>query len=151
MFEAKDPNYELKVSESLAKQGAVTAIGGKLISVEPGRVILELPYSEKITQQHGFVHAGILTTMLDSAAGYAAFSLMPARAEVLTIEFKTNLMAPAKGRYFRFEGRVVKPGRTITFCEADAVAVSDDGESKKVATLTATMMVVQGRDDVKPG
>ena len=135
MFEAKDPEYELKVSESLAKQGAVTAIGGKLVSVEPGRVVLELPYSENITQQHGFVHAGILTTILDSAAGYAAFSLMPAGAEVLTIEFKTNLLAPAKGKHFRFEGRVVKPGRTIMFCEAEAVAVNADDEAKKSQPL----------------
>jgi len=90
----------------------MATIGGELVSVKPGFVVLELPFSEKITQQHGFVHAGILTTMLDSAAGYAAFSLMEPSASVLTIEFKTNLMAPAKGDRFRFEGKVVKPGRT---------------------------------------
>lgn len=149
MFEASDPNYAEKVAESLAKQGAITAIDGKLVSVEPGRVVLELPYSDRITQQHGFVHAGVLTTMMDSSAGYAAFSLMPETAGVLTIEFKTSLMAPAKGERFRFEGRVIKPGRTIMFCEADAFAISNDGTEKKVATLTATMMVVTGRSDVK--
>ncbi len=149
MFEAKDPDYAEKVSRSFAKQGAIAAINGSLTGVEPGMVTLELPYGENITQQHGFVHAGILTTMLDTAVGYAAFSLIPAGAEVLTIEFKTNLLAPAKGDRFRFVGRVVKPGRTIMFCEAQAFAISENHPEKNVANLTATMMVVTGRDDVK--
>lgn len=149
MLNAPDPNYAAKVAESLSKQGAVTAIDGKLVSVEPGRVVLELPFSHRITQQHGFVHAGVLATMLDSSAGYAAFSLMPEDTAVLTIEFKTSLMAPAKGERFRFEGRVIKPGRTIIFCEADAVAIGEDGTEKKVAHMTATMMVVTGRENIR--
>jgi len=149
MFEALDPDYANKVRESLAKQGAIGLIGGELVSVEPGRVVLALPYNTKITQQHGFVHAGIVTTLLDTAAGYAAYSLMPADAEVLTIEFKTNLMAPAKGERFRFEGKVIKRGRTIMFCEADAFAINDNQPDRHVVSLSATMMVVTGRDDVK--
>ncbi|MEM9277567.1 MAG: PaaI family thioesterase [Pseudomonadota bacterium] len=149
MFEPRDPDYKQKVHDSFAKQGAMHLVGGRIVSVEPGHVVLEMPMNEKVTQQHGFVHAGIITTMLDSAAGYSAFSLMPADAQVLTIEFKTNLMAPAKGEHFRFEGRVIKPGRTITFCEATAFAIDADESEKKITTMTATMMAVTGRDDVK--
>jgi len=148
-FEPRDPNFETKVIDSFAKQGAMATIGGELVSVKPGFVVLELPFSEKITQQHGFVHAGILTTMLDSAAGYAAFSLMEPSAAVLTIEFKTNLMAPAKGDRFRFEGKVVKPGRTITFCEAEAFALTAEGKETKITTMSATMMAVTGREEIK--
>ena len=149
MLKPADPNYVAKVANSLAKQNAISTIGGKLVSVDPGHVVLELPYSENLTQQHGFIHAGIITTMLDSAAGYAAFSLMPEEAGVLTVEFKTNLMAPAMGERFRMEGRVVKPGRTLMFCEADAYAINPGSDDKKIATMTATMMVVTGREDVK--
>jgi len=149
IFEPRDPNFETKVIDSFAKQGAMATIGGELVSVKPGFVVLELPFSEKITQQHGFVHAGILTTMLDSAAGYAAFSLMESSAAVLTIEFKTNLMAPAKGDRFRFEGKVVKPGRTITFCEAEAFALTAEGKETKITTMSATMMAVTGREEIK--
>lgn len=149
VFEPRDPNYKKKIQASFANQGAMKTLGGELIAVEPGRVVIELPFSNKITQQHGFVHAGVLTTMMDSAAGYAAFSLMPEEAEVLTIEFKTSLMAPAKGGRFRFQGHVVKSGRTITFTEAEAFALVDGENNRKLATLTATMMTVTGRDDVK--
>ena len=86
-----------------------------------------MAYAEAYTQQHGFMHAGIMTAALDSACGYAAFSLMPANAEVLTVEFKTNLLAPARGSRFVFRAQVVKPGRTLTFCEAQAYAYGDQG------------------------
>lgn len=147
-FKTLDPEFEAKIRNSFSYQGALATLGGKLTLIEPGRCVLEMPYSKSVTQQHGFVHAGILTTMMDSAAGYAAFTLMPTEAEVLTIEFKTSLMHPARGKQFRFEGRVIKPGRTIMFCEADAFALDDTNSEKKVASLTATMMVVMNRDDV---
>ncbi|MEM7214407.1 MAG: PaaI family thioesterase [Pseudomonadota bacterium] len=149
MFQAQDPDYEQKIRDSFAKQGAMELVNGRIASIEPGQVVLEMPMDRMVTQQHGFVHAGIITTMLDSAAGYAAFSLMPADAAVLTIEFKTNLMAPAKGELFRFTGRVIKPGRTITFCEASAIAIERGKPERQITTMTATMMTVLGREDVK--
>ena len=107
-----------------------------------------MPYSESYTQQHGFVHAGIIATALDSACGYAAFSLMTADAAVLTVEFKINLLAPARGDRFLFSSRVVRPGRTITVCEGRAVAVDRKGE-KLVATMTGTMMAVFDRVGIR--
>ncbi len=116
-------------------------LGGSLTSVQPGKVVLEMPFNPTFTQQHGFMHAGAITSMLDSAAGYAALSLMPENAEVLTIELKTSLLSPAKGDHFRFEAIVIKAGRTITFCEAKAIAIEENKE-KAIATLTASMFTV---------
>jgi uncharacterized protein (TIGR00369 family) len=123
-------------------------IGASVAQVEPGRVVIELPYSAALTQQHGFMHAGMIATALDSACGYAAFSLMPAEAGVLTIEYKINLVAPGRGQLFRMEGLVVKPGRTISVVEGRAYAI-DEGQEKLIATMTATEMTITGRDDVK--
>lgn len=148
-FEPRDPEYKQKVHDSFARQGAMETLGASIVNIEPGKVILELPFKPGLSQQHGFLHAGILATMLDTAAGYSAYSLMPPEAAVLTVEFKTSLIAPARGSEFRFEGQVVKPGRTITFCEANAFAVAPGQMEKKVASMTATMMAVTGRDDVK--
>ncbi|MGI9352978.1 MAG: PaaI family thioesterase [Rhizobiaceae bacterium] len=148
VFEPRDPNYEQKVRDSFNRQTAMHTLGGRIVSIEPGHVVLEMAFNQDFMQQHGFIHAGTITTMMDSAAGYAAFTLMSPEAAVLTIEFKTSLLAPAIGEQFRFEGRVTKPGRTITFCEADAIAVDADGAEKKVAIMTATMMSVTGRDDI---
>ncbi|MEM9331234.1 MAG: PaaI family thioesterase [Pseudomonadota bacterium] len=150
MFKPRDPEFEAKVKTSFAKQGAMQLIGGELIAVEPGLVTLEMPMKDTITQQNGFVHAGIITTMMDSAAGYAAFSLMEPEAAVLTIEFKTNLMAPARGNRFRFIGRVIKPGKTITFCEAEAIALEAGLPDQKVSTMSATMMAVTDRPLIRP-
>jgi uncharacterized protein (TIGR00369 family) len=94
------------------------------------------------TQQHGFIHAGIITTALDSACGYAAFSLMPADAAVLTVEFKTNFVAPAKGERFVFRANVVRPGRTLTVCDARAFALDQSAGEQLVATMTGTLMAV---------
>src|SRR4051812_47627225 len=125
-------------------------LGAELTVVRPGTIEIEMPFSESLTQQHGFIHAGVLSTALDSACGYAAFSLMPADAAVLTIEFKVNLLAPALGPRFRFEGRVVKPGRTISVVEGRALqSAGDGGPEKLVATMTATVMTVVGRDTIQ--
>ena len=122
-------------------------IGAELTRISHGTVEIELPFDEKLTQQHGFVHAGILTAGMDSACGYAAFSLMPADAAVLTVEFKTNLLAPAKGDKFLFRSRVLKPGRTLTVCEGQAFAMS--GSSRKlVATMTGTLMALFDRGGI---
>jgi uncharacterized protein (TIGR00369 family) len=147
-FTASDPNYAARVAASFARQTAMETLGLRLESVAPGKVVLAMPFSAHLSQQHGFVHAGVITTGLDSACGYAAFTLMPADAAVLSIEFKVNLLAPAKGSAFVMRGEVIKPGRTITVCEGKAYALSN-GAEKLIATMTATMMTVTGREDVK--
>lgn len=146
-FEPKDAGYAERVRASFARQAAMRTIGASLVAVEPGRVVIELPWAEPLTQQHGFLHAGMVATALDSACGYAGFSLMPADAAVLTIEFKINLLAPAKGERFRMEGAVLKPGRTVTVAEGRAYAI-DGGSEKLVATMNCTLMAVIGRDGV---
>jgi uncharacterized protein (TIGR00369 family) len=146
-FDPKDPNFEARVRTSFARQTAMATLGIELTGVMPGEVELKMPYAAAYTQQHGFIHAGIITTALDSACGCAAFSLMPDDAAVLTIEFKTNLIAPARGDHFLFRAQVVKPGRTITVCEAQAFAVEGDKE-KLVATMTGTLMALFGREDM---
>jgi uncharacterized protein (TIGR00369 family) len=148
VFTPKDPQYEARVRSSFERQAAMKTIGAFLAEIEPGRVVIELPYAQALTQQHGFLHAGMLATALDSACGYAAFTLMPADAAVLTIEYKINLLAPGKGQLFRMEGTVLKPGRTITVVEGKAWAI-DDGKERLIATMNATEMSIFGRDDVK--
>jgi uncharacterized protein (TIGR00369 family) len=147
-FTTPDPNFRARITESFARQTAMATLGIRLESVEPGKVTLAMPFGAHLSQQHGFVHAGVITTGLDSACGYAAFTLMPADAAVLSIEFKVNLLAPAKGESFVMRGEVIKPGRTITVCEGKAYALSG-GAEKLIATMTATMMTVAGREDVK--
>jgi uncharacterized protein (TIGR00369 family) len=143
-----DPGFEARVRASCARQRFMTTLGATMTVVTPGEVTLELPFDPALTQQHGFVHGGVIASMLDAACGYAAFSLMPADAGVLTVEFKVNFMAPAAGERFVFTGRVRRAGRTVTFVDADAVAVNAGG-GRVVATMQATMMAVYGRDDVR--
>jgi uncharacterized protein (TIGR00369 family) len=143
-FEPQDPEFAARVRASFERQAAMKTIGAALASIEPGRVAIELPWAQALTQQHGFLHAGMVATALDSACGYAAFSLMPADAGVLTIEYKINLLAPAKGQHFRMVGEVLKPGRTITVVEGKAWAI-DEGREKLVATMNATLMAIIGR------
>jgi uncharacterized protein (TIGR00369 family) len=143
-----DPDFARRTRSSFERQAAMKTIGATLAQVAPGRAVIELPFAEALTQQHGFLHAGMIATALDSACGYAAFTLMPHDAGILTIEYKINLVAPGKGQLFRMEGLVVKPGRTITVVEGRAFAI-DDGREKLIATMTATEMTITGRDDVK--
>jgi uncharacterized protein (TIGR00369 family) len=142
-------DFEERVRSSFERQQAMATIGAQLTSVTPGTVEIEMPYSSALTQQHGFLHAGIISTALDSACGYAAFSLMPENAGVLTIEFKVNLLAPGKGERFLFRGSVTKPGRTIVVADGQAYAFAADGEAKLIATMTGTMMAVAGRQGVE--
>ena len=123
-------------------------LGACLGRVQPGAADIELAWAPGLTQQHGFSHAGMVATALDSACGYAGFTLMGEDAAVLTIEFKINLLAPARGERFRMEGRVLKPGRTITVCEGRAFAI-DNGQEKLVATMGCTLMAVTGRDNIQ--
>ena len=147
-FEPADAGYAARVRASFARQPAMATIGADLAVVEPGRVVIELAWQQALTQQHGFLHAGMVATALDSACGYAGFSLMPEEAAVLTIEFKINLLAPAQGARFRMEGLVIKPGRTVTVTEGRAYAIAG-GREKLVATMGATLMAVVGSDGIK--
>lgn len=147
-FEPQDPDFAQRVRDSFQRQAAMATIGASLAAVEPGEVAIELPWAAGLTQQHGFLHAGMVATALDSACGYAGFTLMPADAGVLTIEYKINLLAPAKGQRFRMVGTVVKPGRTVTVTEGRAYAI-DEGREKLIATMGATLMTILGRSDVK--
>jgi len=143
-----DDDFAQRVSASFARQAVMHTLGATLGEVQPGRVEILLAHRPELTQQHGFLHAGIVSTALDSACGYAAFSLMPADAAVLTIEFKVNLLAPARGPQFRFVGDVTKAGRTISV--VDGRAWQHDGTKESlVATMTATVMTVLGRSDLR--
>ena len=118
-------------------------IGGELTRVEPGVIEITLPYRADLTQQHGYVHAGIITTIADSACGYAAYTLMPPGSDVLAVEFKVNLMRPAKGETFVARAEVIKSGRTLTVVRADVHALSGDDKSELVAIMQGTMMRLQ--------
>lgn len=143
-FQPQDKDFAARVRASFARQQVMQTIGAILTLVEPGAVEIELPYRADLTQQHGFIQAGIVASILDSACGYAAFSLMPADAAVLSIEFKVNLLAPATGERIRARAEVKRAGQTVTVCTADAWAIND-GHSKVVATMLATMMCIRGR------
>jgi uncharacterized protein (TIGR00369 family) len=142
----RDPGWEAKVRDSFARQSMMQTIGARIVALAPGACEIELLYRRDLCQQHGFLHAGITTTIADSAAGYAAFSLMPPGASVLTVELKLNLMAPAKGERFVARGRVVRPGRTLLVVEAD-VAAADGGEERPIARMLGTMMCLEGTPD----
>lgn len=137
-----DLEFESRVRDSFERQLVMKEIGARLLRVAPGAVDIELPYRDTLTQQNGFLHAGIVTTVADSACGYAAFTLMPPGAGVVSVEFKVNLLAPAVGERFVAQGRVKRAGRTLTICTADVVAYAVD-EERTVATMLGTMMRVR--------
>jgi uncharacterized protein (TIGR00369 family) len=143
-----DGAYAERVAASFARQPAMAALGSSLGDVLPGRVEILQQHRAELTQQHGYLHAGIVATVLDSACGYAAFSLMPETAGVLTTEFKVNLLAPAAGERLIAIGRVIKPGRTLTVTQGEVHAESG-GKRKLVAIMTATLMTVEGRENVR--
>ena len=146
-FAPKDLAFQDRIHASFARQGLMKTLGAAIIEVAPGAVEIALTPSPAISQQHGFVHAGAVTSIADSAAGYAALTLMPPAAGVLSVEFKINLVAPAKGERIIARGRVIKPGRTITLAQTEVFA-QNEGREKLVAVLTATMMTVEGREGI---
>lgn len=146
-FQPRDPAYEQRVRASFGRQRVMETIGATMARVAPGEVDIHLPFRADLTQQHGFLHAGIVTAIVDSACGYAALSLMPPGAGVLTVEYKVNLLAPAAGTHMIARGRVTKPGRTITVCTGDVYAYRD-GQEKLVATMMATMMALHEREGI---
>jgi uncharacterized protein (TIGR00369 family) len=143
-FQPADPAFESRVRASFARQQMMATLGATLERVAPGEVEVRLPFRPALTQQHGFLHAGAMTTVVDSACGYAALTLMPPRAAVLSVEFKVNLLAPGEGDAVLARGRVLKAGRTITVCSGEVVALRGRAE-RLVATMTATMMTVRER------
>jgi uncharacterized protein (TIGR00369 family) len=147
-FQPKDPNFAERVRASFARQRMMQTLGVEIARIAPGEIELAMPYGAAFTQQHGFIHAGVIATVLDSACGYAAFSLMPADAAVLTVEFKTNLLAPAKGERFLFRAHVVKPGRTLTVSDGRAFAIDGGGEERLVASMNGTLMAVYDRPNI---
>lgn len=137
-FEPKDENFVNKVRESFEKQEVMKLIGAELTRVEAGFIEIKLPYRKDLTQQNGFLHAGITTTIADSACGYAAFSLMPENRGVLSVEFKVNLLSPAIGEFFLAEARVLRAGKNLSVVQGDVFAVSGENR-KQIAVMLATM------------
>lgn len=142
-FQVSNLLFADEIKHSFARQSIMTLIGAGLNLVEPGIVEIALPYRADLAQQHGYLHAGIVTTIADSAAGYAAYSLMPAGAEVLSVEFKVNLLRPARGKSFLARAEVIKPGRTLTVARADVFGVAETGARELVATMLATIICLQ--------
>ena len=134
-----NPSFADEIKQSFAKQTIMGLIGAELTRVEPGLIEIRLPYRADLAQQHGYLHAGIVTTIADSACGYAAYSLMPPNSEVLSVEFKVNLLRPAKGETFSAVAEVVKAGRTLTVVRADVFGIEQE-RRELVATMLGTMI-----------
>jgi uncharacterized protein (TIGR00369 family) len=140
----EDPDFAARVAASFARQGVMAHLGARLIEVQPGACAVALPFRPELAQQDGFFHAGVVTTIADSACGYAAFSLMPVGARVLTVELKINLMSPAAGSLAVARGVVLRAGRSLTVARAD-VHVEGGREEAPVATMLATLMCLRPR------
>src|SRR5947209_2180480 len=138
MFKVQDPDFEHKVRDSFSRQRLMQTVGATIAKVEPGMVEIRLPYNESLTQQNGFIHGGIITSIVDSACGYAAFTLTPAYHDVLAVEFKVNLINPARGQEFIATGHVLKAGKNLTFCEGKVMALSEGHPPKLVAAMLST-------------
>jgi uncharacterized protein (TIGR00369 family) len=149
-FVPQAPDWEARVRDSFARQPAMALVGARLERVAPGEVMIALTVESKITQQHGYAHGGVVGMIADSAGGYAGFSLMPADATVLTVEYKMNLLAPAEGPELVARGRVVKTGRTLVVTEADVVNRREDGSETICARMLQTLMTLRGRPDAPP-
>jgi uncharacterized protein (TIGR00369 family) len=139
---ARDPHFVSRIRESFGRQRAMALIGASLRAVEPGHVEIALPYRDDLTQQKGFIHGGILGMIADTACGYAAFSLMPAGGSLVTVEYKMNILTPARSSLVA-QGQVIRPGRTLTVARAEVYA--EDG--KHVATMQQTLMALPDRPD----
>ena len=145
-FQPRDPNYAERVRASFNLQHAMSLIGAEMALVEPGYVEIHLPHKAEITQQHGFIHGGVVGMIADSAAGYAANTLTPADTSVLTVEYKMNLVAPADGQRLVARGEVVRPGRTLIVTRADVYAIRDE-QWTLCAIMQQTIMAMQGKSE----
>lgn len=146
VYEPQNRSFETLVRQSITMQPVMKMMGATMETVAPGTVTIRVPFDERLTQQNGYLHAGVVTTVLDSACGYAAFTLAPAGSDILSVEFKVNLLSPAKGDAFLATGRVFKAGKTLTICEGELTALDSLGEEKVVAIMTATMMVMRPKE-----
>lgn len=140
-------DFRDRITASFGKQKVMTTIGAVLTRIEHASIEIEMPFDEKLTQQHGILHAGIISAGLDTACGYAAYTVTDPDASILTIEFKVNLLSPGRGERFLFRGDVTKPGSTIIVADGRAYAIGD-GPAKLIASMTGTMMVIRGREDI---
>lgn len=145
-FQPKDAGYAERVRGSFARQHAMTLIGAEMCVVEPGYTEIHLPHKPEITQQHGFIHGGVVGMIADSAAGYAANTLTPADASVLTVEYKLNLLAPADGTRLVARGEVLKPGRTLLVTRAEVFAIKDE-QWTLCAVMQQTIMAMHGKQE----
>jgi len=132
------------IETSFGRQTLMSSLGAELEEVSPGEVVISLPFRSDLCQQEGFIHAGVLTAIVDSACGYAAMTLMPEQSEVLTVEYKVNFLRPARGERFQAKGRVLKAGKTLTVCLGEVFSWEGD-KSQLVAMMQATMISVQTR------
>ncbi len=147
-FKPKTENYKQKVEESFRLQKFMDFIGAKLVEVKPGFCEIHLPYKEELTQQNGFFHAGIISTLADNAAGFASFSLMEEDSSILSVEFKLNLISPGIGELLIARAKVLKSGRTLTICRAD-VFILKDGVEKLCAASQATLIQIKNSSETK--
>lgn len=147
-FTPQDPDFAARIAASFARQGVLALIGAQLQAVQPGEVTIALPIRPDLCQHHGYVHAGIVTTIVDTACGYAAMSLLPAGSTIVSIEFKLNLLAPATGTALVARGQVKRAGRTIIVCTGDVFAQSNDRDERLVATMLGTMMPLADRPEL---
>ncbi|HKP15074.1 MAG TPA: PaaI family thioesterase [Gemmatimonadaceae bacterium] len=145
--QVRDPDYEARIRASFERQRFMATLGATIESVAPGEVVISFTHRPELTQQHGFLHAGVMTSVVDSACGYAALSLTESGVGVLSVEFKVNMLAPAVGERFIATGRVVRSGRTLTVCSGE-VTTERDGRTVSVLLMQATMMAVRGREGV---
>lgn len=148
-FAPRVADYEQRVRDSFGRQSIMDLLGAQMTEVAPGRATLILPFRPDLCQQHGFFHAGVTSTIADSAGGYAAYTLFPAGSSVMTVEFKINLLAPADGELLRAEGRVVRPGRRLTVCDVEVFA-EKQGKAKICAKLIQTLICLEDRPDQAP-
>lgn len=147
MDEIDPGDFETRVKRSFGRQAFMGTIGAELTRVQHAMVEIEMPFDQKLTQQHGFLHAGVIAAGLDAACGYAAYTVIEPDASILTIEFKVNLMSPGRGERFLFRGEITKPGSTIIVADGRAYALSD-GPAKLIASVSGSMMIIRGRQDV---
>jgi len=149
-FEPANPDFAARVRDSFGRQPFMEHIGARITALSPGFCEITVDYDKALTQQHGFVHGGVLAAIADSAAGYAAFSLMPAEASILTVEYKLNILRPGQGEAMIARARVLKPGRTLSVVQSDVFA-RRAGIEEQVVTSLQTLMCLVDKSDKAPG
>jgi uncharacterized protein (TIGR00369 family) len=147
MTEIDPDTVEARIRHSFARQGAMETLGATLSSISQGVVEIEMEFDPKLTQQHGFLHAGVISAALDAACSYAAYTVVEPEVSLLTIEFKVNLMSPGRGERFLFRGEITKPGSNIIVADGRGYALTD-GPAKLIASMTSTLMVIRGREGI---